>query len=96
MVVGGILFSEKPALEPFWGKPNGRFYKRMAESLDVENNFFTSSASLSLVYYGSFMRSFSLPSPVNEDKVNGCYENGVLPITVLDLETSKANEVKIE
>lgn len=51
---------------------------------------------LTETYYGSFMRSFNLPTSVDENKVDAHYEDGVLTITVPKLHTSKAKEVKIQ
>ena len=45
--------------------------------------------------YGSFMRSVSLSSEVDESKVDARYENGVLKITVPKKEATKSKEVKI-
>jgi HSP20 family protein len=46
-------------------------------------------------YFGSFMRSFDLPSDVNEDKVDAHYEDGVLTIKVPKLQIAKAKEIKV-
>lgn len=47
--------------------------------------------------YGSFQRSFSLPENINEDAVEAKYENGVLKITLTQLEDPKKapKEIKI-
>lgn len=37
---------------------------------------------LNEVYYGSYVRSFTLPSPIDEKKIGAHFENGVLTITV--------------
>jgi HSP20 family protein len=50
---------------------------------------------LSESYYGSFLRSFSLPSAVDEAKIDAHYEDGVLTIKIPKLATSKAKEIKI-
>lgn len=50
---------------------------------------------LSEAYYGSFVRSFNLPSAVDENKVDAHYEDGVLTIKIPKLEISKAKEVKV-
>lgn len=50
---------------------------------------------LSESYYGSFMRSFNLPTTVNENQIDAHYEDGVLTVKVPKLQTSKAKEVKI-
>ena len=77
--------------------------------IEIENNRLTVSGDrsekkeekdakhyLSETYYGSFMRSFNLPTAVDENKVDAHYEDGVLTITVPKLHTSKAKEVKIQ
>lgn len=51
---------------------------------------------LSETYYGSFIRSFNLPTAVDENKVDAHYEDGVLTVKVPKLATSKAKEVKIQ
>lgn len=51
---------------------------------------------LSESYYGSFMRSFTLPNEVDDNKVDAHYEDGVLIIKVPKLATTKAKEVKIQ
>jgi HSP20 family protein len=50
---------------------------------------------LSEAYYGSFLRSFTLPAEVDENKVDANYEDGVLTIKVPKLAITKAKEVKI-
>lgn len=77
--------------------------------IEIENNRLTVSGErgekkeekdtkhfLTEAYYGSFMRSFNLPTAVDENKVDAHYEDGVLTITVPKLHASKAREVKIQ
>lgn len=45
--------------------------------------------------WGSFRRSFSLPSPVQADKVAAVYKDGVLTITVPKAEEAKAKEIPV-
>ncbi len=45
--------------------------------------------------WGSFRRSFSLPSPVQADKVGAVYKDGVLTITVPKAEEAKAKEIPV-
>lgn len=51
---------------------------------------------LSESYCGSFIRSFSLPTTVDENNVQARYENGVLRLKIPKLAVSKAKEVKIQ
>lgn len=46
-------------------------------------------------YYGSFLRSFALPSQVNPDQVKANYENGVLQISLPKSEVSKGRQIPI-
>ncbi|MCB0362042.1 MAG: Hsp20/alpha crystallin family protein [Bdellovibrionales bacterium] len=50
---------------------------------------------LSEASYGSFLRSFVLPSPVDEGKVDAHFEDGVLTIKIPKSETSKSKMIKI-
>lgn len=45
--------------------------------------------------YGSFVRSFALPTAVDADKVQAHYHDGVLTVTLPKTEASKARKVKI-
>ena len=45
--------------------------------------------------YGSFVRSFSLPTLVQEDKVKAAYKDGVLTITLPKAEEVKPKEISI-
>ena len=45
--------------------------------------------------YGSFMRSFSLPSTINAEKVTADYKNGVLTLTLPKKEEAKPKTIKI-
>jgi HSP20 family protein len=46
--------------------------------------------------YGAFMRSFTLPTPVQADKVKASYKNGVLRIVLPKSEEVKPKEIPIE
>lgn len=46
--------------------------------------------------YGSFMRSFQLPSQVDENKVDARYAEGVLTVTVPKTAATKSKQVKIQ
>jgi HSP20 family protein len=45
--------------------------------------------------YGSFVRSFTVPSTVDNEKVKADYKNGVLTITLPKKEAAKPRQVKI-
>lgn len=46
--------------------------------------------------YGSFERSFQLPSDVKEDKIQARYENGVLEVMVPKAEKEKPRSIQVE
>lgn len=51
---------------------------------------------LSEISYGSYVRSFSLPQPIDEKKVEAKFEDGVLMVTVPKTEAaSKAKQISI-
>ncbi|MBI3996978.1 MAG: Hsp20/alpha crystallin family protein [Candidatus Omnitrophica bacterium] len=46
--------------------------------------------------YGTFMRSFTLPSTVDATKVNAAYKNGVLEISLPKREGTKAKHITVD
>ena len=46
--------------------------------------------------YGSFMRSFAVPTSVDAEKVSADYKNGVLTVTLPKKEAAKPKQVKVE
>jgi len=46
-------------------------------------------------YYGSFMRSFSLPNTVDFESIRAEYRNGVLTLHMAKREESKPKQIKI-
>lgn len=46
-------------------------------------------------YFGSFRRSFRLPSSVDQDKVSASYENGVLTISLTKKEGAGAKRIPV-
>jgi HSP20 family protein len=46
--------------------------------------------------YGTFSRSFALPMPVKEDKINAEYKDGILRIVLPKKEEVKPKAIKIE
>ncbi len=45
--------------------------------------------------YGSFSRSFSLPTSVNSEKIQAVYKDGILDITLPKSESSKSRKIKV-
>lgn len=46
--------------------------------------------------FGSFQRSFSLPSSVLSDKIDAVYNNGVLSITLPKAENARPKEIEVK
>jgi len=46
--------------------------------------------------YGSFQRSFTLPSDVEADKIEASYKNGILKINIPKSEEERAKEINIK
>ncbi len=46
--------------------------------------------------YGSFMRTFTLPTPVNAEKVMATYDHGVLTVTLEKSEASRTRQIAIK
>jgi HSP20 family protein len=46
--------------------------------------------------YGSFERSFSLPSGVKGDKIDAAYRDGILTITLPKVEEAKPKEIEVK
>ena len=46
--------------------------------------------------YGNFVRSFSVPTTIETDKVSAEYRNGVLVVTLPKKEAAKPRQVKVE
>lgn len=45
--------------------------------------------------YGSFQRSFAMPTSVQSDKIEASYDNGILTITLPKLEEAKPKEIEV-
>lgn len=78
-------------------------------SIELENNRLTISGErkeekkekdekkyLSESYYGSFMRSFTLPGSVKEEDIQAKYQDGVLILTVPKTKKHKSKSVEIQ
>lgn len=50
---------------------------------------------LSEAFYGSFMRSFSLPTECDENKVDAQYEDGVLTVKIPKVASAKAKAIEV-
>jgi len=46
--------------------------------------------------YGSFERSFTLPTTVKSDKIDAAYNNGVLQITLPKAEEAKPKQIEVK
>lgn len=46
--------------------------------------------------YGSFARSFTLPTSINAEKVHAIYEEGILTITLNKSESSKLRQINVK
>ncbi len=46
--------------------------------------------------YGSFQRSFTLPTSVKSDKIEASYDHGILTITLPKAEESKPKEIEVK
>ena len=46
--------------------------------------------------YGSFVRSFAVPTSVDTEKVSADYKNGVLTVKLPKKEAAKPRQVKVE
>ena len=47
-------------------------------------------------YYGSFVRTFALPTTVDVDKIRASYKNGVLEVVLPRSETARAKRIEIK
>ena len=65
--------------------------EKRQESTTGDENFYRSERS-----YGSFSRSFSLPSTVDASKIAAEYKNGVLTVTLPYREEAKPRTVNVE
>ena len=47
-------------------------------------------------YYGAFMRTFSLPTSVDADRIRASYKDGVLEVILPKAETAKPKRIEIK
>ena len=77
--------------------------------INVDNNVLTLSGSREMEKntekenfhrversYGSFKRSFTLPSTIDQDNIDASFENGVLMITMAKKDESKPRQIEIK
>lgn len=50
---------------------------------------------LSEVYYGSYVRTFTLPGPIDEKKIDAKFENGVLTVMLPKGISTKAKQIPV-
>ncbi len=62
----------------------------------VENEKSKDGYHVQEAHYGTFSRSFSLPSTVNPDEAKARYDKGVLTITIPKQEKAKPRAIQIE
>jgi HSP20 family protein len=65
--------------------------ERKQEKEEKETNFYRMERS-----YGSFTRSFNLPTMVQADKIKASYKDGILNITLPKAEEIKPKQIPIE
>ena len=50
---------------------------------------------MSEISYGTYQRTFTMPTPLDEKKVEAKFENGVLTVTLPKAETSQAKQIPV-
>ena len=50
---------------------------------------------LSEHYYGAYARTFALPGPIDEKKIDAKFENGVLTIVAPKMESVKSKQIQV-
>jgi len=65
--------------------------ERKKEEETKEGNYYRSER-----HYGSFRRSFTLPSNLDVDKSKATFKHGVLTLTIPKLEEAKGKRIEIE
>ncbi|MGE0762958.1 MAG: Hsp20/alpha crystallin family protein [Bdellovibrionales bacterium] len=56
----------------------------------------TDKQYLSEINYGSYVRSFTLPEPINEKKIEANFKNGVLRIRVPKTKSTAAKQIAVQ
>lgn len=65
--------------------------EKKAESEVKEKNYHRAERS-----YGSFQRSFTLPSTVKNDKIDAVYKDGILTVSLPKAEESKPKQIEVK
>ena len=65
--------------------------EKKAESEVKEKNYHRTERS-----YGSFQRSFTLPTTVKNDKIDAVYKDGILTISLPKAEESKPKQIEVK
>jgi len=65
--------------------------EKKQEKNDEKDNYFRNERM-----YGSFCRSFSLPSTIDSSKIKANYKDGILSISLPKVEAAKPKEIAIE
>ncbi len=65
--------------------------EKKAESEVKEKNYHRSERS-----YGTFQRSFTLPTTVKHDKIDAMYKDGILTVSLPKVEESKPKQIEVK
>ena len=65
--------------------------EKQQEKTDEKENYYRTERS-----FGSFCRTFSLPSTIQADKIKANYKDGILMVTLPKVEEAKPKEIAIE
>lgn len=65
--------------------------ERKKETTEEDENFYRKER-----FYGSFMRSYTLPHVIKEDEIDAKFTDGVLTVHIPKAEVSKPKEIRIK
>lgn len=65
--------------------------ERKKETTEEDENFYRKER-----FYGSFMRSYTLPHAIREDEIDAKFTDGVLTVHIPKSEVSKPKEIRIK
>ncbi len=60
-----------------------------------ERKIESSKKHLSEIHYGSYARTFTLPWPIDEKKIEAKFDNGVLTVTAPKSESTKTKQIPV-